>query len=139
MTEEQSQKPFYEQRPKREYSNFWVWLAERIGIPMFILGVITYGGWQIAGWMAPRLDKIATKHVEFVDTADALQKQNSVLLERSVELQEANAEIQAKIVDSETNSDKVSVEHFMLTREIGQDLKEVGKDLKEVHKAVVKP
>ena len=105
---------------------------------MFILGVITYGGWQIAGWMAPRLDKIATKHVEFVDTADALQKQNSVLLERSVELQEANAEIQAKIVDSETSSDKVSIDHLMLTREIGVDVKALGKDLKEVHKAVIK-
>lgn len=137
MSEEKP--PFYEHRPKREYSNFWVWLAERIGIPMFILGVITYAGWQIMEWMAPRLDKIATKHVEFVDTADALQKQNSVLLERSVELQEANAEIQSKIVESELSSDKTSVEHMILTKEIGVLTQEMKKDVKEIHKAVVKP
>jgi len=114
--------------PKKfgDYKNtFWVWLVERLGLPTLILGVLGWSGMRVVEWIAPRVDKMATKHIEFVDQSSKLQQESLEIQKQNRDIHRDQAVILERVIQSQDGTSVITDEHRRLTLEIRDDVKDI--------------
>lgn len=104
---------------------FWVWLLERLGLPTLILATVAWSAGQAVQWIAPRVDKLATKHTEFVDQTSKLQQESLEIQKQNRDIHKDQATILERVIKSQDGTSVTNDEHRRLTLEIRDDVKDI--------------
>lgn len=108
----------------------WPKLIERLGISTFYTCGLLYGGWCGLQWIAPRMDNIVNKHLEFVDKAGDIMKENK-------ETQQRNTKILETLSAEQVSHNGISSSHLMTTERIREKVDSIGSDVTEIKKKVL--
>lgn len=111
---------------------FWVWSVERIGIPSLVVVAGMYAIDKTAGWIAPRIDKVTDKHLEFMDKTETLQRESIDIQKQNLNIHKDQATILSRVTTAQENGLVITDEHRRLTMEIRDDVK-------DIKRAVVEP
>lgn len=68
----------------------WLQAAQLVGVPAVILAAIGLGLFRAAHWLAPRVDRLVSGHLEFLEKTTAIQADIQSLVEA---LREHGAEL----------------------------------------------
>tara|TARA_R110000868_G_scaffold397771_1_gene670621 strand:- start:159 stop:560 length:402 start_codon:yes stop_codon:yes gene_type:complete len=114
--------------PKKfsDYKNgFWIWVIERLGFPTVLVLVGLYSIQQTANWIAPRIDKITEKHIEFMGQTEIIQRESVELQRQNSTLLKARTPLLDHMSMKVDSTATIAEEHRKMTTEIRDDVKEI--------------
>ena len=109
-----------------DYRNtFWVWVLERLGLPMILVLAGMYAIDQTASWLAPRIDRLTNKHVEFMDQTEIIQRESVELQRQNSMLLKGRTPLLDHMSERVDTTATIAEDHRRVTLEIRDDVKEI--------------
>jgi hypothetical protein len=106
----------------------WITIFNTFGFPVGLLVVLGYAIWQMAHWMAPRLDKALSKHLDLMDKLEENAINGTDALRQLGLLAAATDDKLVGVAEGLKSNSRVVEDNTAATREVTKQFAKWGSD-----------